>query len=527
MPAAMNTRLVVMTMLVGGCSGVVAPRPASGPVALSVEEAAARNGIDRDLMLSIAAVEGGLLLQKVRVLRVDEDVPVAGVLELRHGKLNTLARGAELMGTDETALQIDTDLGTEAGARVLTELGRENGANASDLTSWIPAIEELSGLSDLDSKREYVTQVMAVLKTGGTFPARGGEQVVIVAHPEVDVPAPSVRYEAANGTPDFPGAIWFTTSCTNKCDIGRPDGNAAVNTIIIHDTEGGWAGSVATLQNDAGKSVHYIVDADGSRVGQFRPETDTTWHAGNYVVNKHSIGIEHVGVAADASGYSDGLYQKSAELVKSIRSRWSVPLDRTHIYGHYQVANGNTIGESAPPCTLTLDACETSPDYGGAGNHRDPGYYWQWCQYMERLGGSCTCNDTYPLWNCTTDHTEAVRCTNGNVEIDHCTAGCNSMPIGTNDVCNKTPDPGSNPDPTPGGGTGMTGSPAPNPAGGGAGGGGSASNGGGSGGGDTSAQGGGASGGCSMGGRAGATPAAIILGLIVIGLAARRRPLPL
>ena len=35
-----------------------------------------------------------------------------------------------------------------------------------------------------------------------------------------------------------------------------------------------------------------------------------------------------------------------------------------------------------------LDACETSPNYGGADNHTDPGYHWQWCQYMERLGGS-------------------------------------------------------------------------------------------------------------------------------------------
>ena len=32
---------------------------------------------------------------------------------------------------------------------------------------------------------------------------------------------------------------------------------------------------MATLQFDSGKSVQYIIDADGSRVGQFRAETDT------------------------------------------------------------------------------------------------------------------------------------------------------------------------------------------------------------------------------------------------------------
>ena len=211
-----------------------------------------------------------------------------------------------------------------------------------------------------------------------------------------------------------------------------------VNLITIHDTEGGWDASVATLQNDSGKSVHYIVDADGSRVGQFVPETYTAWHAGNYYVNQRAIGIEHVGMAADPNGYSDGLYKKSVALVKNIRTRWNVPLDRDHIYGHYQVPDGDNIAESSPRCSDTLDACETSANYGGADNHRDPGYHWQWCQYFERLGGTCDCNDTYPLWNCTTDHTEAVRCTGGKVEIDHCTAGCVSQPIGTDDVCNHT-----------------------------------------------------------------------------------------
>ena len=123
------------------------------------------------------------------------------------------------------------------------------------------------------------------------------------------------------------------------------------------------------------------------------PETDTTWHAGNYYYNERSVGIEHVGMATDPAGYSDGLYEKSAALVKNIRTRWKVPLDRDHIFGHYQVPDGDKIAESSPRCSDTLDACETSANYGGAINHRDPGYYWQWCQYMERLGGSCKCND--------------------------------------------------------------------------------------------------------------------------------------
>jgi hypothetical protein len=92
---------------------------------------------------------------------------------------------------------------------------------------------------------------------------------------------------------------------------------------------------------------------------------------------------------------------------------------------------------------------------------------------MQMLGGSCTCNDAYSLWNCTTDGTEAVRCTNGKVEIEQCTAGCVVQPIGTNDICNHTTGGGGG-----GGGGGDTG-------GGGAGGGGDTGGGtGGAGGGD-------------------------------------------
>jgi len=169
-----------------------------------------------------------------------------------------------------------------------------------------------------------------------------------------------VAQQAAGATPAFPGATWFTTDCTNKVTAGRPDGDASVDMIVIHDTEGGWDASVATLQNDSGKSVHYIVDADGKRVGQFRHETDTTWHAGSWEYNKHSVGIEHVGFASNASGYSDGEYQKSVELVKSIRTRWQVPLDRSHIVGHYQIPDGDHIAESSAPCSAQLDTCENS-----------------------------------------------------------------------------------------------------------------------------------------------------------------------
>ncbi len=446
---------VALFAALAACAGPTsdpAPGPAGGPVDTMLDTAAAESGVPRDLLLAVAIEESGLDLPAYRIVDPadDDHVPIAGILELRHGKLDTLALGAALMGVTETDLRADTALATRAGGLVLAQLGRQTGAT-EDLASWRRALEQLSGLDDAGA-RAYADRVISHLRAGGTFPARAqpGAPLELSAHAEITLPLVAALVAPPAQTPEFPGAIWFTTSCTNKCTVGRPLGHASVNKIVIHDTEGGWNASVATLQNDPGKSVHYIIDRDGSRVGQFRPENDTTYHGGNFFYNETSVGIEHVGVAADPAGYAPALYAKSRDLVKSIRTRWSVPLDREHIIGHYQIPDGSKISEGSAPCGAQLDTCETSASYGGASNHRDPGYNWQWCQYMESLGGTCNCNDAWNHFNCTTDLTEAVRCTNGTtLEIQHCTAGCVVQAVGQDDVCNMTAAPGPTPDAEP------------------------------------------------------------------------------
>ncbi len=420
------------------------PQPA-GPVAAEVDRLAATYDVPADLALAIAAVEGGLTLPAWRSPDPDATVPVAGILELRHGAFDSLAQGAKLLGRTELQLRADTDLGTEAGLAVLSRLGREHGAQSSDLASWASTVAELSGLRGTALQQDYVARVYRILRSGGDFPARDGEVVRIAPHPGLPaslfMPPPGLQTLA---TPDFPGATWVDTPQANKWTPGRPDGNAAVNMVVIHDTEGGWDASLATLQNDTGKSAHYLVDADGSRVVQFVSEYDTAWQAGNWYYNTRSIGIEHVGYVSDPNGYATALYDKSVELVKSIRTRWTIPLDRAHIIGHYQVPNGNAIPESSPPCSAGLDACESDTNYGGASHHTDPGYHWQWCQYMEMLGGTCACNDAWSLWNCTNDGTEVWRCNNGTLEKQDCES-CDVMPVGTPDVCH----PKSGPEPVP------------------------------------------------------------------------------
>jgi MYXO-CTERM domain-containing protein len=429
-----HRRSVIVLALVGfGCShGDSSPaRPLDGPLASHARTVAAAHDVPGDLVLAVAAVEGGLRLPRLREVDPDDDVPVAGVMELRRGARDTLRRGAELSGLDEIVLRGDTDRGTEAGVRVLRELGAT--APASSLVAWTDAVAELSGHRTPALRHDYVARVYRVLREGGTFPARDGETVRVPAHPEIPLGLTlSPPGRVLEDTPDSPVVTeWVTTPSAGKWDTSH-DGK---DYVAIHDTEGGWDASLATLQNDSGKSVQYMVDADGSRVAQFVHENVVAYHVGNYWYNQRTIGIEHVGKASDPAGYSPALYATSVKLVKDITSRHSIAIDRAHVFGHYQVPDGTLISQSSAPCADGLDACEKSPNYGGANNHRDPGYNWQWCEYMEKLGGTCECNDAWPSWNCTTDGTEAWRCNAGKLEKEVCTGGCVVMPVGTPDEC--------------------------------------------------------------------------------------------
>lgn len=408
----------------------------NGPEGDAFSASAATAGVPRDLLVAIAAVEGGLDMPAHRAVDPDTDVPAAGPLMLRRGRLDTLERAAILSGHTELALRQEADLALEAGAKVLAELGAKTGAvfprEGDDLSSWQAAIEEMSGYQDDAHRRAYAHRVFAVLASGGKLAGRDGETIVLAAHP--DIPAlltidlgSSIRIAGA----EFPGAEWFPTNCSGKCETTR--GGNAISRIVIHDTEGGWDASVATLQNDAGKSVHYIVGTDG-RVGQFIPESYTGWSVGNYYYNQRTVSIEHVGYWTKP--YTEKQYAASAELVNYLEKKYKVPADRSHIIGHDQIPDGSNTPQSAAPCSQSPSACEKSGDYGGSNHHTDPGI-WEWATYMPRIGGSAKCNDVTNLWNCGWDAKRAFRCANDKVDVRWCNGpkACVTMPNGQDDVC--------------------------------------------------------------------------------------------
>jgi N-acetyl-anhydromuramyl-L-alanine amidase AmpD len=461
----MRARFAVLASLaVVACS---ASRPSgeasasdSGPLAKTFAASAESNGVPRDLMVAISVVEGRLDMPATRDVEPEAAVQAAGPMQLRHGKFDSLARGAQLIGVTELDLRRDSDLAIEAGARVLAEVGARLGAS-DDLGSWSAAVEEVSGYADDAHRHEYAHRVFALLARGGTFPGRDGEPITLPQH---DLP-PNLTLDLSetlhveSSTPDYPGAQWIPTSCVNKCDSGR--GGASIGYVVIHDTEESWDASISTLQNKAYVSVQYLVGQDG-KVAQFVHEADTAWHDGNYYYNQRSVGIEHVGYYNQA--YPEAEYVASAKLVQHLTDKYNVPKDRMHVVGHDQVPNPNPTGgttgicpspgfgiESAAICSKAPGSCETGSQYGGNCNHRDPGD-WEWATYMPRFGGDAKCNDVTNLWNCSNDKKQIFRCSGGTVQVKACSGGCVPQANGVDDICNTAPPPndaGSAPPPPP------------------------------------------------------------------------------
>lgn len=139
-----------------------------------------------------------------------------------------------------------------------------------------------------------------------------------------------------------------------------------INSIVIHDTEGDLQSVLDAFQNPAFyASTHYVVNTDGTIYQMVAPK-DIAWHAGNWSTNMHSIGIEHVGFAADSTTYTPEMYQASEKLVKYLSEKYDIPRDRGHIIGHDNVA--------------------ATSEASLANMHVDPGPFWNWQDYMRGSG---------------------------------------------------------------------------------------------------------------------------------------------
>ncbi|MFD7325590.1 N-acetylmuramoyl-L-alanine amidase [Streptomyces sp. NPDC059875] len=299
-------------------------------------------------------------------------------------RLHTLDKAAELVDGSAESLKNDTAESIRAGAALLAEYQKQaTGDLPDEAGAWYPAVARYSQAPDKKGADLFAKRVFESIKTGERELTTDGEQVVLQADPSVEPVKPSnvplaatFAATTATPTPECPSGLTCnyvpaevpSTGQRNYTLAPRPAGGVDIRQIIVHDTEGSYAGTIAAFQSATAKgSAHYLIRASDGLVTQMVENKNIAWHAGNWTVNSHAIGVEHEGYAIRAgSWYTEPQYESSAALVKFLAAKYGIPLDREHIIGHDEVPGYN--------------------DAKVAGMHWDAGPFWDWNHYMSLMG---------------------------------------------------------------------------------------------------------------------------------------------
>ncbi|HEY5836390.1 N-acetylmuramoyl-L-alanine amidase [Streptomyces sp.] len=327
--------------------------------------------------------------RKTRHFHPDKSVLArVGKVNTADPRLHTLDEAAELIGKPAAELRTDPAQSIRGAAALLARYEKEAyGSLPPDTGRWYPAVARYSQSPDTKGADLFAGRVFDSIRTGESRITDDGQQVTLPAEPSVRAvktartPLAALAGTTTTQAPQCPTSLncnfapaAFKQNGTDKGDYGnydvtdRPADGVKINSIVIHDTEGSYSGSLATFQNPtAYASAHYLIRASDGLVTQMVPLKDTAWHAGNKSVNMHSVGIEHEGYAIKAgSWYTEPQYESSAQIIRYVSALYGIPRDREHIFGHDEVPG-------------PLDA------YVG-GMHWDPGPYWDWNHLMALVG---------------------------------------------------------------------------------------------------------------------------------------------
>jgi hypothetical protein len=296
-----------------------------------------------------------------------------------------LARAAALTGLDAATLKSDAQANVCGGAALLASYQAqavrdgvtegESAAPSETLAVWEGAV---SRMSDVEG---FATQVYQTLREGAgtTTPADGS--VVLTGNRDVVVPRAASTSDPEADCPEDLGCEWLPAPYEKGSpdlpdgtgDYGNHDqadrtgaGGPSLDYILIHDTETAYQPTVNLVQDPSYLAWNYTLRSSDGHVANHLDPADVGWHAGNWFLNMHSIGLEHEGWAGTGAWYTEAMYQSSAALVRHLAAEHDIPLDRAHVIGHDQVPG------ILPGYTKNV--------------HWDPGPYWDWDHYFELLG---------------------------------------------------------------------------------------------------------------------------------------------
>jgi hypothetical protein len=351
------TAAVLAGLLLATAPAVGSASPGGGTLSADLNRAATAHRVPVDLLTAIGWTQTHLAMQVSRAGRV-------GPMGLSAAPPNAnLAEAADLSRETPAAVSTTVAANLDAGAAWLRHQAGD--AGGSDLRSWRPAVGLLLG-------EPAAAEVYAALAAGISGVTAGGEPVSVAARPALAAAAfPSA---AATPSPDYPPATWVPADPNNYEGHERP-AEPDTRMVVIHVSQGSYAGTIAYFQNPAANaSSHYVARSADGALTQVVRDHDVAFHAGNWAYNLASIGIEHEGYVNDPSWFTEAMYQASARLVAEVVRRYDIPVDRQHIIGHNEVPDPDHQGQ-----------------FGGRDHHTDPGPYWNWSHYMALVTQYAAC----------------------------------------------------------------------------------------------------------------------------------------
>lgn len=354
--ASVLAALTVTALVATGQPATAAPAPpAAEPLNRAFDRAAREYGVPRDLLAAVGYGESRLDGHAGKPSQANG----YGVMHLASNPDNrSLEKAAALTGEPADRLRRDTAANILGGAAVLRDHADRLGLDRTErrnVNAWYPAVARYSE-AEGPAAALYADTVFTFLAQGLTATSPGGETVRVPSRPV----APDKDEVSAAGvyaqSPDYPSALWVPASSQNYA-TGR---TATINKVVVHVTQGSYAGSISWFQNPASQvSAHYVIRSSDGEITQTVRDANTAWHARS--ANSSSIGLEHEGWVDNPAWFTDAMYRSSAALTSHLAARYSIPKNRTHIVGHSEVP-GN--------------------------DHTDPGVHWDWNYYMQLVGGS-------------------------------------------------------------------------------------------------------------------------------------------
>ena len=286
--------------------------------------------------------------------------------------LSTLAKASALTNIGKTQLKSDAVANVCGGAAVLADYQREAGG-ARDLGDWSAAVARYSGADDQATALRFTKQVFTRMRTGKARTTNDGQRVAC---------GPTRRPASTRGRGETrlarrptrrrrgrlparprlrvdPGAVRAVRPDARRLRQPRPRrtgrNDLTIDYIVIHDTE-------AELRDHARPgagpdlrvvAVHAALVRRAHRPARRRPD-DVAWHAGNWYVNTHSIGLEHEGFAADGrrAGTPRRCTARRRELVRYLAAQVRHPA-RPGAHHRPRPGAGHHARPPSPACTGT------------------------------------------------------------------------------------------------------------------------------------------------------------------------------